>query len=133
MAQAHTYVHKLACFDVEDPDLGHVARDADQGVAIVSSQPGDTVEGEAMVMLFVVGGKPAYNVNSTMLVADAAAYNKLGQSAGAGRRGASQSTNMRGCADGKDWVDTRGRVGVELDVENLERLERVRACRYVPL
>jgi hypothetical protein len=76
-----------------------------------------------MVMLFVVGGKPAYNVNGTMLVADAAAYNKLGQSAGAGQRGASQSTNMRGCADGKDWVDTRGRVRIELDVENLDRTQ----------
>jgi hypothetical protein len=133
MAQVHTYVHKLTCLDVEDPDLGHVARHANQRITIVSPQPGDAVECEATVLLFVVGCKPAYNFNGTMLVEDAAAYNKLGQLAGAGQRGASQSTHMRGCAYGKDWVDTRSRVGVELDVENLDRLERVRACRYVLL
>lgn len=33
---------------------------------------------------------------------------------------------MRGCADGEDWVYTGRRVGVELDVENLDRLGPVR-------
>ena len=43
-----------------------------------------------------------------------------------------EGTHMRGCADSKDRVYTRRRVGVELDVENLDWLdESASACRYL--
>jgi hypothetical protein len=59
-----------------------------------------------------------------MLAEYAATYNELDQSASDGATARNpkvrSGTHMGACADGKDWVNTRGRVGVELDIKNLD-------------